>query len=179
MVLTWDEEQRLLEDYSKIVWKIVRRFCGGKRSSIFEPEDLYQEGMIVLIHHMKQAKTREELRKFQSMEIVNVLTRYVLGAQAVSLDVNRTSTAKKTLNNMSGTVCYDEQLTLAAPCEDEDVLIDFDAFMDTLPKAQQEILRLKKQGLNNKEVAARRNITAQAVSQAVRRAHQAYAAFAA
>lgn len=178
MVLTREEEARLLADYSNIVWKIVNRFCAGKSSAIFDRDDLHQEGMILLINHMKNAKTHDELKRFQTMDLVNVMTRYVLKSQAVRLDANRTSTAKQTLSNLSGTVCY-ESISLAANEEDRDALIDFDAFVETLTPKQRDIILLKRKGYSNAEIARMRNICDQSVGETIKRAYRAYAEFAA
>lgn len=180
MVLTREEEKELLADYHKIAWKIVNRFCsGGHSNGVFDRDDLYQECMIVLIKHMQDAKCKEELRRFQTMDLVNVMTRCVLGSQAVRLDINRTDKAKKTLNSLKGTVCYDDMRVEDLNQENRDTYIDFEMFVDTLPQRQREIILLKGKGYNNTEIAKLQNITPQSVGEFISRAQRAYHRYAA
>ena len=173
MMLTREEETKLLNDYDKIVWKMVNRFCGSNKSSIFTKDDLYQECMIVLIRHMQNCKTYEELRRIQTMELVNVMTRYVLSSQAAHLDVNRTSEVKKILQGMAGSVSYDS-LVIASSGEDAVEIMDYENFVSTLTPLQKRIVRLKEDGYTNRQVSRMLGVSDQSVSEALKRARTRY-----
>jgi DNA-directed RNA polymerase specialized sigma24 family protein len=141
---------------------------------MFTDEDLYQECMIVLIEHMHKCQSREELMRFQTMDLVNAMTRFVLKNQAVWLDCNRTDRVKKTLNSLETTVCFDK-LSLASSDEDQDLIIDLDRFMSGLKQKEREIMEMKKAGYSDSSIARiRKDITSQAVGQLVRRTHKAF-----
>lgn len=177
MVLTPQEESKLLNDYSKISWKMVNRFCGNRKSSIFAPEDLYQECMLVLVKHMQACETVSGLRNIQTMDLVKAMSQYVLRCQAVHVS-DRTDRMKETLQSLRGSVPIDTLFDVRSIDDDQDAVIDFERFIDTLTPVQQEVIRLKSSGYSNKQIAEKRNCTTQGVTDIIRRTHKAYLKYA-
>lgn len=175
--LSPEEEKNILTKYSLICWKVVNRFAKQRKSSIFDKDDLYQECMLVLVRHMQRCKTREEMDRIQTMELVNVMTRYVLGSQAVWLDVNRTDKARQTLQGLKGSISLDAGDDVVPTSFDVDDRLDFERFLSSLSEKQRSIILARIRGENNKEIASRLGCTPQAVGDIVRRVRGHYQAY--
>lgn len=183
VVLSQIEEQELLKDYDKIVWRLVHRYSDGNGSSRFTQEDLYQECMLVLLKHMNKCETKEELRSIQVMDLVNAMTRFVLRNQAVKLDANRTSEFKTIMGNCARNVNLTEAESEALQGGDPyDTVVEnvaFEQFLDRvdLRDLDKEVLGLLRDGYRVKEVARMVGRSHQVVSYAVKRAKRKYESF--
>lgn len=155
IVLTPQEEEQLLADYSRVAWKLVHRFSDGRHSSVFSQEDLYQECMLVLIKHMQKCETKEDLRHFHVMEMINAMTRFVLKGQAVRLDPNRTNKVKQTLQSLKGTVSISDVAGLQDLTSEDDwiAMIDFGRYLDTLTPCEKDFVLLTKCGYRQVETS--------------------------
>lgn len=154
VVLSEQEESRLISAYSNIVWSLVHRFSDGKTSSVFSQEDLYQECMLVLVKHMRKCETKEQLRRFQTMDLVNAMTRYVLRCQAVRLDCNRTDQARGILAAMQSTQPFDALINIDDPQTEDDIIarMDYESFIKTLSEEHREALKLISEGYRQWEI---------------------------
>lgn len=175
--ITPEEEKNILNKYSLICWKVVSRFAKQRKSSIFDKDDLYQECMLVLVKHMQRCKSREEMDRIQTMDLVNVMTRYVLGSQAVWLDVNRTDKARQTLQGLKGSISLDAGDVVVPTTVDVDDRIDFERFLSSLSEKQRSIILARIRGESNKEIASRIGCAPQAVTEIVRRVRSHYRAY--
>lgn len=182
MVLSVQEENRILEKYSMISWKIVHRFASGKASAIFDKDDLYQECMIVLLKHKSKCSTKEEMNNIQAMDLVNALTRYVLKAQCVKLDSNRTDSVKRILESMPSTVNIENIRSLAAlhssRNEDDAIsMIDLTLFLDTVTPFERDVIDMKLAGHKSKEVAAALGVSGAYITQTLHRIKEKYSRY--
>lgn len=183
VVLSEMEEKRLLDDYSNVAWKLVHRFSDGKISSLFSQEDLYQECMLVLLKHMNNCETKEELRSFHPMNLINAMSRYVLRNQAVKLDSNRTAEMSVGLENCAKNVPLSDLDIMIRRIDDpyDEIIeeITFEQFMEskTVKDADKEILSMLKDGYRVGEIADMTGRSHQVVSYSVRKAKRKYDAF--
>lgn len=154
VVLSHAEESKLLENYSKIAWRLVHRFSDGKFSSIFSQEDLYQECMLVLIKHMRRCEDEKELYRFHAMDMINAMTRYVLRSQPVHVDPNRTDRMRVTLSGMQTTRQIDSLVDLPASANEDDIItmIDFERFLEMLSNSHREALKKMSAGYPQHEI---------------------------
>lgn len=181
--LSSQEEARLLRDYEKIAWKMVHQFSSGRGSSIFSKEDLYQECMLVLVKHMQKCETLQDLRRIQTMNLVNAMTRYVLKNQAVRLDHNRTDQAKRIIENCPKRVSIDEavEFLYGGPESIEDLIenITLEQFVENCKLRPMEKISVmeSQKGLNVVEIAEIYNKPHQTVSYALKSAKKKYDEF--
>lgn len=184
LVLSQAEEERLVAEYSKIAWKFVHRFADGKGSSIFSPEDLYQECMVVLIAHRNRCETREQLKRIQTMEIVNAMCRFVLRNQALRLDANRTNQIKRILGSCAKKVAlekaehlaYDGTASLDMVVE-ETALEQFVENDAKLGELERIAVQKKREGRTVGEIAEFTGRSHQMVSHALKTARKKYDRF--
>ena len=155
VVLSQIEEEKLLKDYSRISWGLVHRFSDGKGSSVFSQEDLYQECMLALVKHMKKCETKEELRHFHPVNLINAMTRFVLRGQTVRVDHNRTNKIRQIVESAPKKVSLSEVESLSNPQSEDDLIrrMDFERFMSSLPQLQRETLSLLGMGYTQTEAA--------------------------
>ena len=159
VVLTPQEEARLLSDYSKIAWKLVHRYSDGRSSSLFSQEDLYQECMLVFVKHMQKCEDKSQLRRIQTMDLINAMTRFLLKNQALKLDANRTDQTRRILDTCAKKACLDEltgMYDFAADSIDE-VIEDatFEQFLKrtkTRP-LERTVMQKRKEGYKVSEIA--------------------------
>ena len=180
VVLSQIEESKLLSDYSRIAWKLVHQFSDNRASSIFSQEDLYQECMIVLIKHMQKCESKEQLRRIQSMDLINAMTRFVLKNQAVKLDCNRTDQAKRILQNTARKVTLSKAEDIAYSGQESiDYLIEeitLESFLEqkTVRDMEREVVNRIKDGLTVMEIAEELGQSHQVVSYALKNARKKY-----
>lgn len=181
IVLSQIEENKLLSDYSRIAWKLVHRFSRGKASSVFSKEDLYQECMLVLVKHMNKCETKEQLRRIQTMNLVNAMVRFVLRGQAIRLDPNRTDKVKITLSELKSSVPISQLIDLDDGATEDDIIarIDFERFFETLPEDHRCAIKQMSQGFKQREIGQHMGKTqqwAQWVRKTTREKYDAYCA---
>lgn len=181
VTLTPMEEEKILSDYSEIAWKMVHRFSDGKGSSIFSQEDLHQECMLVLIQHMYKCETKEDLKRFHPVNLVNAMTRFVLKNQIIRLDHNRTDQSRQILNSCPQKAPLEDAATVAAK-DDIDQLIEgiaFEQFLNSKmvrPFERTALLKMK-DGYQFVEIAEETGKKYQVVQYAIKSARNKYAKF--
>ena len=180
VVLTHEEESKLLADYSRISWKLVHQFSGGCGSSIFSKEDLYQECMMVLVKHMNKCETKEQLRRIQSMDLINAMTRFVLKNQAVKLDSNRTDQIKKILEECARSVTLSKAEHLAYTGSDsidyliEEITLESFLAQKSVRSIEKMVVELTHDGLSVVEIAKESGKSHQVISYALKKARRKY-----
>ena len=181
IVLSPIEEEKLLSRYSKVAWSLVHRFAGGRSSSVFSKEDLYQECMLTFVKHMRRCETKEELTSISMMNLVNVMTRFVLKNQVLKIDHNRTDQIKEILERAGKKVpltCMED--AMYRDFEDEIIeKITFDQFLDSddLRPIERIAMEQTRRGYSNEEIAQETGRSHQVVSYAKKSARKKYADF--
>lgn len=181
VVLTPQEEAKLMDDYSKICWKLVHRFSQNKGSSIFDMDDLYQECMLALVKHMHKCEEKSQLRRIQIMDLVNAMARFVLKNQVVRLDANRTDKIKQILANVAKKQSVDllkEDDLCKDPIEALISRMDYELFEAVLSPMEREVLRKRGEGFKGREIASALGCSHQCVFGCMSRAKHKYEAFA-
>lgn len=156
MTLTSYQEAELMQKYDKVVWKIVHRFKRTAASTNWNnKDDLYQEGMMVLLRHIRKAENQEELDKLPVMDIWNAMVRHVMGEQVVSIP-KRTTDYRKSIAAIAETIEYGE-LETAEDSGNEigeaEERIAMEQFANSLPELDRNIVLLKMKGHNQAEVS--------------------------
>ena len=183
IVLTPEEELRVLEDYSRIAWAFVHRFSDGRGSSLFTQEDLHQECMLVFVRHMAKCERKEELMRFNPMDFINAMTRYVLKNQAVRLDPNRTANFASTISRVPQTLPLDDVQYVANrqtdPIEEiiERVTLEQFVSQPNIRELERDAIRAMSAGCKVKEAAKRLGKSHQVISYALHTAKKKYSDF--
>lgn len=183
VVLTPAEEAKLLNDYSRIAWKLVHRFSDGRFSTIFSQEDLYQECMLVLIKHMKKCDEKYQLLRIQTMELVNAMTRFVLKNQVVKLDCNRTDQARRIIDSCAKRTRFDELVCIGEPIESsidellEEITLEQFFEKSNLRPIEKTAMLKKRDGYRVGEIAEMTGQSHQVVAYAVKSARKKYDEF--
>lgn len=181
--LTQQEEAQLIENYSKIAWKLVHRFAGGRGSSIFSREDLYQECMLVLIKYIKRCEYRDELCAFHPMNFVNAMTRFVLKNQVVRIDHNRTNQTKRMIETCPRKAEFEKAFEVQYGGSDsiDDLIekISMEQFLETarLRPMEKTALEQRLKGFDVTEIARICDKPHQTVSYALKSAKRKYDEF--
>lgn len=172
MRYTKQQEEQYLKNNSKAVWKIVNRF----HSTSIE-DDLYQEGMMALLEHLRSAKNEEELMKFPTMSIKNAVCRCIMSHEPVSIPSTRTTDYSKTVSRFSRISFADWMSFMADPMSDEDIWIeriDMRSFIDRLSERDRDMILSKASGSQTTELAKKYGITPGAVTHVVQRQMKRY-----
>lgn len=177
MTLTPQQEEEFILSHKKMVWYIVWRFKSRHAGTAnLSNQDLFQECMLPLVAHMKNAKSERELNhSIPVRDMVNAMCRFVLRNQAVSYP-KRTSSFKKTIQSAPASVSIDEMDFVWAPSSAENVnfAIDYEQFKQTLSPSAANILHLRESGMTNREIAQTLNISDAAVTQSLKRTLEKY-----
>lgn len=169
MQVSREREEQYLREQSRAVWKIVNTFRMGMKYQTSD-EDLYQEGMIVLINHLRQAKDEQELKKFPTMDIKNAICRFLMKQEVVSFPKTRTTDYRKVVTSTRRTP-IECAIHIKHP-DGEDIWIDqidFESYLETIPERSRDMLLAKLSGEKPTEIAKRFNVTPGAVTHSIQK----------
>lgn len=177
MVLSQQEETRLIEKYDKLVWNTVHKFKRRMASSHDNKDDLYQEAVMVLLNHIRSSKTEEELCRIPIRDMINAMCRYVMGEQVVTIP-KRTCAFKASIENVAKAADYteldqDDRYRDSTIDEAMDVMV-FNDFIKSLNQMERRIVEMKQNGLTNREVSVAIGVTDVVISRAIKRIKKAY-----
>ena len=157
MKLNAIQEQEMIERFDRVVWRIVHRFMNrAQLGRTCTKDDLYQEGVIILLNHIRKAKDEAELRKLPVMDMWNAMSRLVLGDQPVKYPSTRTSDFRKIMSQLSETIEYSELENVDIhdrDIEEAEALTDMKIFADTLNALDRSIVLLRMKGMSRVEVS--------------------------
>ena len=174
MQVSREREEQYLREQSKAVWKIVNTFRMAMKYQTSD-EDLYQEGMIVLINHLRQAADERELRRFPTMDIKNAICRFLMQQEVVNFPKTRTTDYRKVVSATRRTP-IESALFIRHP-DGEDMWIDkidFETFLETVPTRSKDMLLAKLSGEKPSDIAKRYNVTPGAVTHSVQKVINRY-----
>lgn len=164
MEMSMEQEEKFLADYSKAVWRIVNAFKSGQQ------EDLYQEAMVTLLAHARQARSEEELKAFPRMAIKNAICRYLMKQEVVSFPKTRTTDYAKVVKSTKRTPLESAYFLSSPETEDQWIFrIDLDTFLSALPERARDMFVSKVDGEKPTEIARRMGLTPGAVTHSVQK----------
>lgn len=169
MKLSKEQEAQYLLDHSKPVWRIVNSFRSGIKYTTSD-EDLYQEAMLVLLSHLRNAKDEEELKIFPRLAIKNALCRYLIKQEVVSFPGTRTTDYSKVVK-ATRRVPIESATNLSYPELEENILckIDMESYLKTIPEKARELFLARLSGEKPTEIAKRMNLTPGAITHSVQK----------
>ena len=164
------QEEQYLNEHSKAVWKIVNSFQSAAKYHV-SLEDLYQEGMIVLLGHLRKSRNEEELSWFPTLSIKNAICRFLLGQEAVSYPKTRTTDYARVVRK-TRRVPYEMIVSsLDLPSAESEWIehIDMKDFISRLPEKQRDWILKRVEGYPASEIAREYGVTAGAITHSVKR----------
>lgn len=183
MKLNAIQEQEMIERFDRVVWRMVHRFVArAQLGRTCTKEDLHQEGLIVLLEHIRSAKDEETLKKLPVLDMWNAMSRLVLGDQPVSYPATRTSDFRKIMSQLSETIDYSELENVDVHCngfEEAEALCDMDGFVDTLSPLDRHIVLLRMKGMTRMQVSAYLRIPNAKTTRRLKAIYKMYAAYSA
>lgn len=177
------EEENLILQYNKLIWRTVHRFQRRMSSLIYNKEDLYQEAVMVFVRHLREAPDMDKVQNgIPIREMINAMTRYALQDQVVTYPI-RTSSFRQIMASCPKRTEYsdvDRDDALRSYTED-DVLtnVDAQAFFASLSPIDRRILRMKAQGIDNRAIGKTVGETDVQICRHIQRLRKKYAAIAA
>ena len=154
MNVSKQQEEQYLQDNSKAVWKIVNTFRVGMKYQTSD-DDLYQEGMIALLAHMRKSATKDELDVFPSLEIKNAICRFLIAQEAVRFPKTRTTDYSKMVKQ-TRRVHIEKLLVSADPTQSDDnwiERIDMERYLMSLSERDRDMVLMRAHGHKTTEIA--------------------------
>lgn len=177
MVLSMQEEERIIEKYDKVIWSTVHRFKRRMTIQHDNKDDLHQEAVMVMLKHIRTCNTQDEISKIPIRDMINAMCRHVLGEQVVSVP-KRTTTFSKTISTVAKASDYSELTIDDKYCDMsiDDVMtkVIFDAFCCHLSDAERRIVDLKMNGYSNREISRMIGVTDVYITRALKKIKTIY-----
>lgn len=168
MKLTSQQEEQLINQYSRKIWKLIGMFGNAENC-----EDLYQEAVLEFLRHIRKVQTFRELRQFPTETIRNALCRYIIGQQVVSYPQRTSDFSKKV--RMARKVGLETLTDLIGTTDDEWArLIDLKDYLNTLPADTLDMIQSRNAGEDNNSIAKRHHMTPGGVTHRIQRALKNY-----
>ena len=180
MTLTKQQEEAMLQNYTKLIWNVVHKFKRRSSAKLDNEEDLFQECALVFVKHMRTAQSVEQIMVFPFKDMVRAMCNYILGEQTLSYP-RRTSDFSKKIHSAPERMSFDACFYIQAPQNSEDNAIDktmLDEFLSTQDSCNQKIFAYKKQGLTNVEIANILSLPPVNVHRRIKRMKDAYSKYA-
>lgn len=195
MVLSYEEELKIVKNYEQIAWRTVRRFMKSG-TVLCDLEDLHSECMVVLIEHLRSVKRKEDIYRLQVMDLVNAMSRYLMKKQMLSVGV-RTTSMHKLIDAMPKSTTMDVAATrgevkmvsrepirvnftesevyYSGLIEDTvPTIIDYRDFCDGLDEREKFILKQRQEGNFDKEIAVKLGVSPRRVGAIADRVRDRY-----
>ena len=177
MVLSRQDEERIIENYDKVIWSTVHRFKRRLPTQYDNKDDLHQEAVMVLLKHIRSCNTQDEISKLPIRDMINAMCRHVLGEQVVSIP-KRTTTFSKTISTVATASDYTELDVDDRYCDMsiDDVMtkVIFDSFRCQLDDAERHIVDLKMNGYTNREISRMLGVTDVYITRALKKIKAVY-----
>lgn len=177
MVLTAYQEEQLMRQYDKLLWRVVHRFKRKMHGGYNNEEDLHSECAIVFLKHIRSCETMDEIKKVPILSMVNAMCKYVLGEQVVSYP-RRTSNFRHVMENVVGKADLSEidksENNHYDPIGDALDMVAFRDFFFGLPPVDQDIIIAKLKGRKNREIARDLDVTDVVMTRAIQKLRKFY-----
>lgn len=183
MKLTAIQEQEMIERFDRVVWTIVHRFANrAQLGRTCTKDDLHQEGLIVLLDHIRNAEDEASLKKLPVMDMWNAMSRLIILDQPISYPNTRTSDFRKIMEQLGETVDYSELVNHNVHdtgIEAVEARLDMECFANTLGKLDRKIFLLRMGGATRIEVSRILQIPKCKTTRRLKVIFEKYAAFSA
>lgn len=183
MKLTAIQEQEMIERFDRVVWHIVHRFSNrAQLGRTCTKQDLHQEGLIVLLKHIRRAEDEETLRKLPVMDMWNAMSRLVLSDQPVSYPTTRTTDFRKVMSQLGESIDYTELENTNVHdngLEEAEARTEMEFFAKTLSELDRKIVYLRMKGMSRVEVSRALNIPNAKTTRRLKAIRDMYAAYSA
>lgn len=187
MVLTQDQEAKLIEDNMKKIYRAVDNFTAKATKSPvkIDTEDFVSEVVIVFLKHIRACETMEQINKFPWYDAMNAMSKLVLTFQPMSVPKGNTEFFSEFIHRMPNTVSYE---TLAVDgldvdgmakhwVEDKETQMDFDDFMETQDDSLKRLAAMKLGGMKQRHIAAQFGVSEPAITKKVKKLRENYDEF--
>lgn len=180
MKLTTEQEENLICQYDRLLWKMVHHFCGKHRRGYENKEDLHSECVLVFLRHIRSCKTMEEIRRVPTRDMMNAMCVYIIGEQPVSYP-KRTAQFRQIISQSANQSSTDGKNTKAPNdiCGDVVDKIMFLDFFRKLPAKDREIIQMKLDGCKNREIAISMGFSDTQITRIIQRIRRHYREYAA
>ena len=184
MVFTHQQEEELLRQYNKLIWRTVHRF--QRRASYNtsnNADDLYQEAAIVFVLHLRKAKDMDEVQNHIPIrDMINAMSRFVLRDQVISYP-KRTTEFRHTMQSMPRRSEYTDvdldSNSWVTSIDDTLEKIAMDEFLASLSPVDRSILSMKCRGMDNRAIGKLVGENDLQIHRHIKRLRKQYAAYAA
>ena len=177
------QEQEMILRFDRVVWTVVHRFANrAQLGRTVTKDDLHQEGLIVLLKHIRTANDECELKELPLMDMWNAMTRLVISDQPISYPKTRTSDFTKIMEELGDTVDYSElenQEIHEYGVEEVEARMNMELFAKTLKKLKREIFLLRMKGTSQVDIAHKLGLSNAKVTRELKAIRHMYAEFAA
>lgn len=170
MNLSTYQENEYLQSKTNLIHRVINKFLAKASRSGLDRDDLFQECSIVLLLALRKAESIEYLDShFPFLDMVNAMSKYVLGQQTLSYP-KRTSSLKefaKTFQAPEDIAIVDAEIAKSTDdFKDADTRIDVERYAASLPPQEREILSMRLDGYGNTQIAEKKHIDCRIVNQA-------------
>ena len=183
MVLTQDQEAKLIEENMVKIYRAVDNFTAKARGSIvsIDTDDFVSEVTIVFLNHIRACETMDQVNKFPWYDAMNAMSRLVLTFQPMSVP-KRTVQFSQLIHQMPQTVSYEMMAVQGLDVdgmarhwvEDKETQMDFDDFMATQDDSYRRIAAMKIYGAKQREIASQFGVNEQAIANKLSRLKKNY-----
>ena len=159
MNLSTYQENEYLQSKTNLIHRVINKFLAKASRSGLDRDDLFQECSIVLLLALRKAESIEYLDShFPFLDMVNAMSKYVLGQQTLSYP-KRTSSLKvfsQTFQEAMDIAIADAEVERPGDDYiDADTRIDLARYAATLPEDERNVLLMRCDGFRNSEIANR------------------------
>ena len=180
MTLTKQQEEVMLQNYTKLIWNVVHKFKRRSSTKLDNEEDLFQECALVFLKHIRSAQSVEQIMVFPFKDMVRAMCNYILGEQTLSYP-RRTSDFSKKIHSAPERMSFDACFYIQSPQNSEENAIEqtmVDEFLKMQDPCNQQIFAYKKQGLSNVEIAEILSLPPVNIHRRIKRMKDAYSKYA-
>lgn len=179
MKLTKQQEEQLLIRFDKALWKIVYDFKRKTNEKFYNADDLHSECVIVFIKYIRSCSSMSDIERVPVRDMVNAMCRALLDEQILSYP-KRTTNFSKVIKNLPrrknvDDLCESVQMT-TDPWDEVIENLAFQSFRDQLQGREKQIINLRMEGLNNREIAAMLGTNAPMITRTLQRLSKTYKA---
>lgn len=177
------QEQEMINRFDRVVWRIVHRFMRfNNLGRTCTKDDLHQEGLIVLLEHIRTAENEATLKRLPVMDMWNAMSRLVISDQPIKFPSTRTTDFRKIMKKLGETVDYSE-LDSMNVCdngiEEIETRLDMECFINSLHGLEKEIILLRLKGMSRSEVSEALHIPNAKTTRRLKKIYELYAAYSA
>lgn len=183
MNFTPQEEEKLILQYNRLLWRTVYRFQRRLPGVVRNQEDLYQEAALVFVDHLRKSKDMDEVQNHIPIrDMIHAMTQFVINDQLLSY-TKRTSDFRKIVRSVPARTSY-AAVDMDDGCSVHSVedALDFIAvkdFLSSLSGVDLNILRMKQSGMDNRSIGKAVGETDVQICRHLKRLRAKYAACAA